>query len=164
MANWTFLHRWYMPFVWITVVWLVGVPLAIQSEMGLDTRTAAELGVAYGDGWVLRDDLLASLIPYLLGLGAAIWLVNPDGSTRWAAFWALGVAAARIAAPVALASMSDITTAGGQHYVDWYTLRYVLWFQDVQMFFLGIMVWGAFSRFVGSGTSTSSQSAYYAEA
>jgi hypothetical protein len=161
--TWDFVHRWYMPFAWITVAWLVGVPLAIHSEMGLEMHTAAELGFAYGDGWVLRDDLLASLIPYLLGLGAAIWFFNPDGSTRWAAFWALGVACARIVAPVALATLSSVTTAGGQNYVDWHTLRYLLWFQDVQMLFLGVMVWGAFSRFVGSG-SGASHSAYYAEA
>ena len=91
--------------------------------------------------WVVRDEFLATIVPYVLGLGCAFWLFNADGSTRWAAFWALLVALARIVGPIALASMSDAEIPGGQHYVDWQTLRILVWFQDFQMLALGVMVW-----------------------
>ncbi|MEX2246372.1 MAG: hypothetical protein WEC75_06765 [Dehalococcoidia bacterium] len=164
MGNWEFVHRWYMPFAWITLSWAVGVPVAIYAELGMQTHTGAELGVAYGASWVLRDDLLASMIPYLLNLAAAVWLFSPDGSTRWAAFWALLVGLARITAPVYLASTSDITTLDGRHYVDWSTFRAILWFQDAQMFFLGVMMWGVFARFVGPGQAFQASAHRYAEA
>jgi hypothetical protein len=147
--TWEFLHRWYMPFVWITLSSLIAVPLAIYFEQGMPMHHGSELGLAYGNDWVLRDDLLASLMPYLLNLGCVIWLFNADGSTRWAAFWALLVGIGRVAAPVALATMSDVTMATGQHYIDWNMLRIVLWFGDIQFFAMGIMLWMAFAHFVG---------------
>ena len=161
--NWQFLHRWYMPFAWITMSSLIAVPLAIHFEYGMPVHSSSELGLPYGDMWVRRDDLLASLMPYTLNLGAAIWLANADGSTRWAAFWATCVGLARLIAPVSLAIMSQASAPGVQHYVDWGTLRYVLWFQDLEMFAFGILLWMAFGRFVGqSGGVTAS--AQYAEA
>ena len=53
---------------------------------------------------------------------------------------------------------------GGQHYIDWHAVRFVLWFQDFEMLILGAVVWGAFSRFAGNGTASSAHGAYYAEA
>ena len=47
----------------------------------------AELNLAYGHSWVLRDEFLATIVVYLLNLGCAIWLLDSDGTTRWAAFW-----------------------------------------------------------------------------
>ena len=90
--TWDFLHRWYMPFAWITLSSLVAVPLAVYFELGMARHPGSELGLPYGDAWVARDDLLAALVPYLIGLGAIVWLFNADGSTRWAAFWAVLVA------------------------------------------------------------------------
>lgn len=157
--TWDFLHRWYMPFLWITLTSLIAVPVAIYFEMGMTTRAGSELGLAYGDTWVLRDSFLEAIIVYLLNLGAAIWLFNSDGSTRWAAFWATLAGLARIVAPVALVTMSDVTMPGGEHYIDWQTLRVVIWFGDVQMFAFGIMLWAAFAHFVGQ-TGGAPQAAY----
>jgi len=147
--TWEFLHRWYMPFIWITLSSLISVPLAVYFELGMPLRQGSELGLAYGGSWVARDDFLAAIVPYLLGLGSAIWLFNADGSTRWAAFWAVLIAVARIAAPVTLASMSDVTLGSGLHYVDWNTVRVLVWFQDFQMFAAGVMLWAVFAHFVG---------------
>jgi hypothetical protein len=158
--TWEFLHRWYMPFVWITLSSLVAVPLAIYFELGMPLHHGPELGLAYGNAWVARDDLLASIVPYLLGLGSAIWLFNADGSTRWAAFWALLVAIARIAAPVTLASMSDVALVNGQHYVDWNTMRVLIWFQDFQMFAAGVMLWAVFGHFVGQSNGAPAHAAH----
>jgi hypothetical protein len=152
-----------MPFLWITLCSLAGVPLAIYLEHGMVAHTGTELGLAYGSGWVRRTDLLTAMTPYLLNLAAAGWFFSENGSTRWAAFWATLVAVLRIIAPVSLAVMSSVPV-GTEHFVDWHTLRFVLWFQDVEMLMLGVVVWGAFSRFVGSGSSSSAPSAYYAEA
>jgi hypothetical protein len=66
----------------------------------------------------------------------------------------------RIVAPVALASLSDVQLAGNQHYVDWQTLRVVVWFQDANMFALGLMVWGVFARFVGETGGAASHASY----
>ena len=158
--TWEFLHRWYMPFIWITLSWLIAVPLAVYFELGMQHHAGAELGLPYGSAWVARDDVLASIVPYLLGLGAAIWLFNADGSTRWAAFWAVAVAIARIAAPVALVSMSGPSLASGQHYVDWNTMRFIIWTQDFQMFAFGIILWLAFGRFVGPANNLISHGAH----
>jgi hypothetical protein len=153
-----------MPFVWITVAWLVAVPLAVYWQHGMPMQTGEELGLGHGSSWVLRDDFLETIVVYLLNLGAAIWFFYGDGSTRWAAFWCTLAAIARIVAPVALASVSDVTVAGTQHYIDWHTLRIVVWFQDAQMFLLGIMLWAAFARFVGETGGNAIPSAHYAEA
>ncbi len=161
---WAFLHRWYMPFVWITFAWLIAVPMAIYFEHGMTMHHGAELGLPYGSAWVRRDDLLAALMPYFLGFGAAVWLINEDGSTRWAAFWATLIALARTVAPFSLAVLSDTSAPGAQHFVDWQTLRYVLWFQDFEMFALGILIWGAFARFVGSHRAEPAPHGSYAEA
>jgi hypothetical protein len=157
------IHRWYMPFLWITLCSAAGVPFAMYLEHGMATHTGAELGLAYGSGWVRRSDLLAALMPYLLNLAAAGWFFSENGSTRWAAFWATLVGIVRIVGPVALAVMASVTV-GAEHFVDWHTLRVVLWFQDVEMLFLGVVVWGAFSRFVGSGSAAAATPSYYAEA
>jgi len=160
MGQWTFLHRWYMPFLWITASSLIAVPLAAYFEHGMEVHTAAELGLPYGNAWVVRDDFLAAIVPYLMGLGCALWLFNADGSTRWAAFWALCVAIGRIAAPIVLANMSDVALAGGQHYVDWQTLRMLVWFQDFQMFAFGVMIWAVFGHFVGQSGGAPAQAAH----
>ena len=161
--TWDFLQRWYMPFLYIAACSLVAVPLSAYGEAGMDLYPASELGLAYGEGWVLRDALLACMIPYLLNLGAGIWLFNGDGTTRWAAFWAMGIGIARIIVPVWLLNLTDVTVLS-KHYIDWNTMRWVIWFQDIEMFFLGIMAWGAFSRFAGSSESAAAHTTYYAEA
>lgn len=157
--TWDFLHRWYMPFVYITAASLISVPVAVYFQLGMEMRTAEELGLPYGSSWVLRDDFMASIVVYMLNLGAAIWLFNADGSTRWAAFWATLLACGRIGTPIALATMSAVGI-GNAHYLDWETLRVVIWFQDAQMFALGIMIWVAFSRFVGDGGPVASHFAH----
>jgi len=164
MSSWEFLHRWYMPFAWITAASLVCVPAAIYFQGKMALHTGAALGLPYGEQWVLRDDYLATIVIYLLNLGAAIWFFAGDGTARWAAFWATLLGLGRIILPIALTSMSDVTVAGNQHYIDWGTLRYVLWFQDVQMFLLGIMVWGAFARFVGETGGAAAGEAHFAHA
>jgi hypothetical protein len=160
--TWEFLHRWYMPFVWITLSSLLAVPLAAYFEHGMQLHSGAELGLAYGDSWVVRDDFFAAIVPYLLSFGCVIWLFNADGSTRWAAFWALMASVLRVIGPVTLATMTDASLPGGQHYVDWHTLRILIWFQDFQMFAFGIMLWAVFAHFVGQSGSVSHAS--YAEA
>jgi hypothetical protein len=147
--TWDFLHRWYMPFIWIALSSLISVPLAIYFELQMPLHPGSELGLAYGDSWVTRDDFLASIVPYLLGVGSIIWLFNADGSTRWAAFWATLIALGRIVLPIALVSTANVALPDGRHYVDWESMRILIWFQDIEMFVLGIMVWGAFARFVG---------------
>jgi hypothetical protein len=160
MSNWGFLHRWYMPFVWLTVTSLWTVPLAIYFQHGVQTHTGAELGLGFGSSWVQRDDLLETIVPYLVNLLCIIWLFNEDGSTRWAAFWSLLLAIVRIAAPVALTATSDVSLAGNQHYLDWNTMRMVLWFQDAQMLIAGVMLWMAFGHFVGQSGSAVSHAAH----
>ena len=162
--KWAFLQRWYMPFIWITLTSLISVPLAAYWQHNMTMQPGADLGLSHGSAWVVRDDFLATIVVYLLNLGAAIWFFYGDGSTRWAAFWCTLLAVGRIIAPVALASMSDVTVAGTQHYIDWQTLRIVVWFQDAQMFLLGLMVWAAFARFVGETGGNAIPAAHYAEA
>jgi zinc transporter ZupT len=157
--NWAFLHRWYMPFAWITLAPLISVPIAVYLQQGLNMHPAEELGLAHGSSWVMRDDFLETIVVYVLNLGALVWLFNNNGSTRWAAFWASLVGLARIVAPIALASLSDIELAGNRHYIDWETLRVVVWFQDANLFLLGLMIWGAFARFVGE-TGGAAQTSY----
>ena len=159
-----FLKRWYMPFVWITISSVITVPLAIYWQHGMPMQAGEDLGLEHGSSWVLRDDFLETIVPYLLSLGAAIWFFYGDGSTRWAAFWCTLAAITRIIAPLTLASMSDVTVAGTQHYVDWNTLRILVWFQDVQMFLVGLMLWAAFARFVGETGGNAIPSGHYAEA
>ena len=150
MGSWEFVHRWYMPFLWLTLSSLVGVPVALYLQNGMPMHPGAELELAYGSSWVLRDDFLATIVVYGLNLGAAIWLFNADGSTRWAAFWATILGVTKIVMPIALSTMADVTLAADRHYVDWNTLRVVIWFQDAQLFVLGLMAWAVFARFVGS--------------
>jgi hypothetical protein len=158
--TWEFLQRWYMPFVWITLASIISVPVAVYFQNGMTLHTGEELGLGYGSAWAVRDDVLASIVIYMLNLGAVIWLFNADGSTRWAAFWATLVGAGRLVSPIMLASMADVSIAGNQHYVDWQTLRILIWFQDAQMFALGLMVWMAFARFVGEGGPVASHFAH----
>ena len=162
MSEWNFIHRWYMPFAWVMGVIVVTVPLAMYFQHDMTMHPGSELGLAYGDSWVVRDEYLATIVPYLLGLGCAYWLFSSDGSTRWAALWALLVAFARIIGPIVLASMSDAEIPGGQHYIDWQTFRILVWFQDFQMLALCVMVWAAFARFVGE--SGGAPAAVHAEA
>ena len=149
--TWDFLHRWWMPLAWLTATSAVSVPVAWYFQRAMTLRTGVEAGLPYGDGWAMRDDVLGSIVVYGLGLGAAVWFMDGNGSTRWAAFWAGGLALARIIAPVVLTSLSSVTI-GGQAYVDWHTLRWLMWFQDVQFCLLCVMVWIAFSRFVGEAS------------
>lgn len=153
-----------MPFAWLAASSLVSVPLAIYFQHGMTTHAAIELGLPYGNGWVLRDDLLATIVPYVLNIGCGIWLFERNGSTRWAAAWALAAGLARIIVPIALVSMSDVALASGQHYIDWRTLRVVIWFDDVQMFALGMMLWVVFGHFVGQTGGEAAPHAAYAEA
>jgi hypothetical protein len=162
--TWDFIHRWYMPFVWLALASLVTVPMAIYFQNGMDMRSGAELGLPYGDHWVLRDDFLESIVPYLLNVGCAIWLLDADGSTRWAAFWALLLAIVRIVAPVTLAAMSDAPMTTGEHYIDWNMLRVVIWYTDFQLFALGLALWAIFARFVGETGGAASGVGAYAEA
>ena len=163
--TWEVLHRWWMPFAWITLCSVAGVPLAIYLEHGMAMHSGSELGLAYGDAWVQRTDLLAALMPYLLNLAAAGWFFSENGSTRWAAFWATLIGLARVIAPVALAMLSDVSLASNtQHYVDWSTVRWVLWFQDFEMLVFGAAIWAVFARFVGAAGGTTAPAAHYAEA
>lgn len=158
--TWDFLHKPYMPFLWLTLSSLIAVPAAMYFEAGMTMRDGAELNLAYGQTWVLRDEFLASIVVYLLNLGCALWLFDGDGGARWAAFWALLVAIAKIVAPVFLVTMSDVAMPSGQHYIDWHTLRIVIWFADAQMFLFGIMMWGVFNHFVGQTSSYTAHAAH----
>lgn len=149
-----------MPFLWLTLSSLIAVPAAIYLENGMPLHQGAELNLAYGQSWVLRDEFLESIIIYLLNLGCAVWLLDSDGSTRWAAFWGLLAGIGRIVAPVLLVTMSDVTMPSGQHYIDWHTLRIVIWFGDVQMFALGIMLWATFAHFVGQTNGAPAHAAH----
>lgn len=162
--KWPFLHRWYMPFAWLAASSLISVPLAMYYEQGMVLHRGSAVGLAYGNGWALRSDVLASMIPYLLNLGTVVWLINADGTTRWGAFWATMAALARIIAPFALILSADVSPATGQHYVDWHTLRYLIWFQDLEMFILGGLLWLAFRHFVTQRSSSPAPAMYYAEA
>jgi hypothetical protein len=150
MGSWDFLHNWYMPFVWLAVASLVSVPVAIYLQHDMQMHTGSELGLAYGHAWVLRDDFLATIVVYALNLGAVIWLFNADGSTRWAAFWATLLGITKVVLPIAISTMADVPVGAERHYVDWNTLRVVVWFADAQLFLAGLMMWGAFARFVGA--------------
>jgi hypothetical protein len=161
--TWDFLHRWYMPFLWLALSSAISVPAAIYFEHGMTMHTGTELSLGYGHSWVLRDEFLSCIVVYLLNLGCAVWLLDSEGTTRWAAFWSLLAAIGRIAAPVLLVSMSDVTMPSGQHYVDWHTVRIVLWFGDFQMFAFGILLWAVFSHFQ-SQTSSYSSAGTHAEA
>jgi hypothetical protein len=164
MKSWAFLHNWYMPFVWAVGSAAASIPVAVYLQQGMNPLPGAQLGLAYGDGWVLRDDFLASIVVYALTLGSSIWLFDGDGSTRWAAFWATLYAVGRLAVPIALVTMSDVTVGIDTHYIDWNVMRIVIWFQDAQMLLLGIMLWGGFARFVGKSSAAVSHSLHYAEA
>ena len=161
--TWQFLHRWYIPFLWLALSSAVTVPVAMYLQNGMSTHPGAELNLPYGHSWVLRDGYLETIIVYLLNLGCGLWLLDGDGTTRWAAFWALLAGAARIVVPVVLVSLGDVMLPSGQHYVDWYTMRIVLWFADFQMFAFGIMLWALFSHFQDQ-TAGISAGASHAEA
>jgi hypothetical protein len=150
--TWEFLHRWQMPFAWLALSSLISVPMAVYLQRDMPMLTGADLGLPYGDSWVLRDDFLATIVVYLLNLGCTVWLFNASGTTRWAAFWCTLMALGRIVGPIGLTSMSGATLAGGQNYLDWSTVRILVWTMDIQMFLLGLMVWGAFSRIAGERT------------
>ncbi|MBI2724050.1 MAG: hypothetical protein HYX50_03210 [Chloroflexi bacterium] len=159
--TWEFAQRWYMPFAWLIATSLFTVPLAIYWQLGMTTRPGADIGLGYGTAWVARDDFLETIAPYVLNLICALWLFSSDGSTRWAAFWAALAAAARIITPFALASQSDVAVAG-QHFIDWNTLRVVMWFQDFQMLAFAVMMLAAFKHFVGQSSSAVASSHAYA--
>ena len=162
--TWDFSHRWYMPFAWIALSSIISVPWAIYLQHGMTMHPGVEIGLPYGNDWAIRSDVLKSFLPYTLNLGCAIWLFERNGSTRWAAAWALAAGMARLIVPIALVSMSDVSLASGQHYIDWRTLRVVLWFDDVQMFALGMMLWVVFGHFVGQTGGEAAPQAAYAEA
>lgn len=149
-----------MPFLWLTLSSLIAVPAAIYFQLGMTMHQGTELNLAYGHEWVLRDEFLESIIIYLLNLGCAVWLLDSDGSTRWAAFWGLLAGVGRIVAPVLLVTLSDVAMPSGQHYIDWHTLRVVIWFGDFQMFALGIMLWAAFAHFVGQTNGAPAHAAH----
>jgi hypothetical protein len=161
-SNWEILHRWWMPFALFTLSCAATIPFAIYEQLDLITLTGAEIGVPYGSEWVARDQYLETIVPYLFSLVAGVWLLDGDGSTRWAAFWALCAAIARIATPLWIVTVPDVTGVSGQHYIDWGTLRPLLWFADFQMAMLGVMLWAIFGHFVGSarGFSVGREGAY----
>lgn len=161
---WDTLHRWWMPFAALTTASLISVPAAMYFQNGMTPHAGADLGFAYGDGWVLRDDVLATIVPYALNLVTIVWLFNADGSTRWAAFWASILALTKIIIPVTLTNLSDASVLGAASYVDWHTLRWVIWFTDIQMVAFGLMVWITFARFVGNGSHAHAHGGHYAEA
>lgn len=145
MDGWQILHRWYMPFIVFAVGAAVSVPWALYLEAQLQAIPAAELGLAYGQAWVPRDSLLASMTPYLFTLAPFIWFFDADGRTRWAAFWATLVGALRIAVPIVLLTMTDVPVLdSGQRYVDWATVRIMVWFAEVEVLALGFLLWASF--------------------
>lgn len=158
--TWDILHRWWMPFLWLALSSLIAVPVAVYFQNGMELRPGSEIGLAYGESWALRDHVLESIVVYVLNLGCAIWLFTSDGSTRWAAFWSLLLAILRIAAPITLVSMADVPLATGQHFIDWSTMRFLLWFADVELFILGLMLWAVFARFVGETGGAVSHAAH----
>lgn len=160
MTTWALLQKWYMPFVAITVASMIAVPLSMYFEQGMTLRTGQELGLGYGESWALRDDFFASIVVYGLNLTALAWFFSADGSTRWAAFWASLLGFSKVIAPITLANMSAVSVGGSQHYVDWDTLRVIIWFQDAQFFALGLMVWSVFKSFVGEGGPVASHFAH----
>jgi hypothetical protein len=150
MNSLDFVHRWYMPFLWFAASCAATMPLAVYWQLDLPTIGGTGLGLAYGDAWVLRDEYLETIVPYLMSLVAGVWLIDGDGTTRWAAFWALLAGIARIAVPLWIVTVPDVTAATGQHYIDWQTLRPLIWFADVQMALLGVTIWAIFGHFAGS--------------
>jgi hypothetical protein len=149
MNSWDFIHKWQMPFIWLAGSAVISIAVAIYFQLGMTMHPGSDVGLGYGTDWVLRDDVLATFVVYALSLGSAVWLLDADGTTRWAAFWALLAAIARIVVPVWLATSSDVALANGQHYLNWDTLRIVLWFSDFQMTASLLMLFAVFSRFAG---------------
>ena len=149
MRNWDFVHSWHMTFAWFVVSCAVTIPLAIYMQQDLVHLAGAEIGAAYGTDWVLRDDYLETIVPYLFSIVAGVWLIDGDGTTRWAAFWCLLAAIGRLAVPLWIVNGPDITGVTGQHYIDWTTLRPLLYFADLQMVLLGVMLWALFGHFAG---------------
>ena len=162
MSNWEIVHKWYMPFAWLAASCAITIPWAIYGQLGLHPVGPADLGLSYGTEWVLRDEYLETIVPYLFSLVAGVWLIDGDGTTRWAAFWALLAAIGRAAVPLWIVTAPDIVDANGQHYIDWETLRPLLWFADFQMAMLGLMFWAMFGHFAGNarGFQSSHEPAY----
>ena len=151
MNSLDFVHRWYMPFIWFTVASVATSAWAVYTQMDLVTVPGAEIGAAHGAEWVVRDEYLETIVPYLFALVAGVWLIDGDGTTRWAAFWALLAGIARIAAPLWIVTVPDVTAPSGVHYIDWETLRPLIMFADIQMILMGVTLWALFGHFAGSG-------------
>ncbi len=162
MSSWEIVHKWYMPFLWLALSCVGTIVWAIYSQLGIATASGQALGLPYGDEWMPRDKYLETIVPYLFSLVAGVWLIDGDGTTRWAAFWALLAAIARIAVPLWIVTGPDVTAVTGQHYVDWTTLRPLIWFSDVQMTLLGVTLWAIFGHFAGNsrGFHASHEPAY----
>jgi hypothetical protein len=162
MNSLEFVHRWYMPFIWFTAASIGTMAWAVYAQLDLTTVPGAEIGAAHGAEWIQRDKYLETIVPYLFALIAGVWLIDGDGTTRWAAFWALLAGIARIAAPLWIVTVPDVIAPGGQHYIDWQTLRPLIWFADVQMILMGVTLWAIFGHFAGSarGFSTHHEPAY----
>jgi hypothetical protein len=162
MRDWDFLHSWHMPFAWFVVSCAITIPLAIYMQQDLVHLTGSEIGAAYGTDWVLRDDYLETIVPYLFSIVAGVWLIDGSGTTRWAALWCLVAAIGRLAVPLWIVNGPDITGVTGQHYIDWATLRPLLYFADLQMALFGVMVWALFGHFAGAerGFHSSHEPAY----
>jgi hypothetical protein len=144
--GWQILHRWYMPFIVFAIGAAFSVPWALYFEAHLQPVPAEELGLAYGQAWMPRDSVLAAMTPYLFTLAPFIWLFDGEGRTRWAAFWATLVGIIRIAVPVALVTMTDVQVLdSGQRYVDWATLRIMVWFAEAEVIALGMLLWASFA-------------------
>jgi hypothetical protein len=150
MNSLEFVHRWWMPFLWFALSCAVTIPWAVYEQSNLETADGVTLGLAYGSHWVVRDEYLATVVPYLFSIVAGVWLIDGDGTTRWAAFWALVAAIARLAVPLWIVTAPDISSTTGQHYVDWETLRPILWFADAQMVLFGVTLWAIFGHFAGA--------------
>jgi hypothetical protein len=151
-----------MPFLWFVISCAVTIPWAIYLQLDLVSVTGAEIGIPYGTDWVLRDDYLETIVPYLFSIVAGVWLIDGDGTTRWAALWCLLAAIGRLAVPLWIVNGPDVVAATGQHYIDWTTLSPLLWFADLQMALLGVMLWALFGHFAGAsrGFSGAHEPAY----
>jgi hypothetical protein len=140
-----------MPFLVFTLTSVVTIPWAIYSQAGLALVPAVDLGQTPPQNeWAIRDSYLQTILPYLFSIIAGVWLIDSEGTTRWAAFWALGAAIGRLAVPLWIVTAPDVVGITGHHYIDWTTLQPILWFADLQMALVGVLFWAVFGHFAGS--------------
>ncbi len=148
MTAWQLLHKWYMPFVAFAVCAAGSAAWAVHLETQLQPVAGVEIGLTYGQAWLPRDSLIASMTPYLLTAVPFAWLFSTSSRTRWTAFWAGAVGVLRIALPIMVLAMTDVAVPGSsQRYVDWFSVRIMIWFADAEVITLGLLLWSAFGTF-----------------